>query len=156
MSVDQITKLSNRDWHPESKDSHIGKGENVSHTVRAHEPYDTCSSPYPVTLVSWPRPLVNLYRCIFARILSRGDAKASPYSRYYIATSTPVHPHPTRKPEDGTPQSISIDSLPHPYVRHLRVCSLFFSTTLFPSILVSQGIDLASQHLRGERAKNSG
>jgi len=32
----------------------------------------------------------------------------------------------------------------------------FFSTTLFPSILVPQGIDLASQHLRGERAKNSG
>lgn len=98
MSVDQITKLSNRDWHLESKDSHIGKGENVSHTVRAREPYDTCLLPYPVTL-GWPGQLANLYRCIFARILSRGDAKANPYSRYYIATSTPVHPHSTRKAE---------------------------------------------------------
>jgi len=34
--------------------------------------------------------LVDLYRRVFARILSREDAKAGPYARYYIAVSTPM------------------------------------------------------------------
>ena len=32
----------------------------------------------------------DLYSRVFARILSREDAKASPYARYYIAISTPM------------------------------------------------------------------
>jgi len=52
------------------------------------------------------------------------------------------------KLEDGTPQ------------RHFRRFSssftFFLSTTLLTSILVAQDIELASQHLRRERAKNLG
>lgn len=32
--------------------------------------------------------LVDLYRRVFARILNRVDAKASPYAKYYIAVNT--------------------------------------------------------------------
>ena len=71
--------------------------------------------------------LVNLYRRIFACILSRADAEASPYSRYYIAVSTPMswkHIMTVNggvlarlgKLEDGTAHSVSIDTLPPPYV----------------------------------------
>jgi hypothetical protein len=35
--------------------------------------------------------LIDLYRGVFAQLLSHVDAKASPYSMYYIAVSTP-HP----------------------------------------------------------------
>jgi hypothetical protein len=34
--------------------------------------------------------LIDLYRLVFARILSREFAKGSPYTRYYIGTSTPL------------------------------------------------------------------
>jgi hypothetical protein len=73
--------------------------------------------------------LVDLYRRVFARILSRADAEASPYSRYYIAASSP---HPWKhimtlfgavlarigKLEDGTAQSVPFSVIPPPYVRN--------------------------------------
>jgi hypothetical protein len=34
--------------------------------------------------------LLNFYGLLFARILSGEDAKASPYSRYYIAAKNPI------------------------------------------------------------------
>ncbi|KAI0249453.1 hypothetical protein BJV78DRAFT_1227496 [Lactifluus subvellereus] len=105
---------------------YIGEGSNVFYTLRLDD-------------------LVDLYRRVFARILSRADAKASPYSRYYIAVSTP---HPWKhimtvfggvlarlgRLEDGTPQSVPISVLPPP-------ANLFFG---------------ASQHACGERAKALG
>ena len=72
--------------------------------------------------------LVDLYKRVLARILSRTDANVSPYSRYYIAVSTP---HPWKhimtvfgavlarigKLEDGTALSVPISTIPPPYVR---------------------------------------
>ena len=71
--------------------------------------------------------LVDLYSRVFARILSREDAKASPYARYYIAISTPI---PWKhimtvfggvlaskgKLEDAAPHSIPISVVPPPCV----------------------------------------
>ena len=34
--------------------------------------------------------LIKLYRLVFERILSRAIAKESPYTRYYLGTSTPL------------------------------------------------------------------
>ncbi|KAH9994391.1 hypothetical protein BJV77DRAFT_943656 [Russula vinacea] len=93
---------------------YVGEGENVFYTVRLDD-------------------LVDLYKRVFAHILSRADAKASPYSRYYIAVSTP---HPWKhiltvfgailaregKLEDGTAQSVPISVIPPPYVRDKCVC----------------------------------
>jgi hypothetical protein len=71
------------------------------------------------------------------RILSREDAKASPYSRYYIAVSSAIQwKHIMTvfgtvlvrfgKLEDGIPQIIpSADSLPPPYVRNPSSLSRF-------------------------------
>jgi len=89
--------------------------------------------------------LVDIYRRVFARILSRADAKASPYSRYYIAAGTP---YPWKHIitvfgavlarvgalEDGTAQSVPVSSIPPPG-------SLFLG---------------ASIRVRGERAKALG
>jgi hypothetical protein len=110
--------------------------------------------------------LVELYRLIFARILSGADAKASPYSRYYIAISTPVtwkHIMTVYggvlaglgKLENGTAQSVSADSLPPPCVRdiYFLLRSCFHADD---ASLISSRASLflgASQHLRGERAK---
>jgi len=105
---------------------YVGAGENVFHTVRLDD-------------------LVDLYRRVFGRILSRADSKASPYSRYYIAVSTPI---PWKhimtviggvlarlgKLDDGTAHSIPADILPPP-------ASLFLG---------------ASQHVCGQRAKDLG
>ena len=63
--------------------------------------------------------LVELYKLVFARILTREDAKASPYTRYYIAASTPLVLKDIAilfgktlkqlgKIEDSEPQSISV------------------------------------------------
>jgi len=69
--------------------------------------------------------LVDIYRRVVARVLSRADAKASPYSRYYVAASTPC----TWKHimtvfggvlarvgglEDGTPQGVPVSLIPPP------------------------------------------
>ena len=72
--------------------------------------------------------LVDLYKRVFARVLSRADAKASPYSRYYIAVSTPYTWKRITtlfgailarngKLEDGTAQSVPLSTVPPPYVR---------------------------------------
>jgi len=105
---------------------YVGEGENVFYMVRLDD-------------------LVDLYRRVFARILSRADAKASPYSRYYVAVSTPhswKHIVSTFGPvlarlgklEDGTAHSVPISTIPPPG-------SLFLG---------------ASQNIRGERAKALG
>ena len=71
--------------------------------------------------------LVDLYRRVFARILSREDSKASPYARYYIALSTGLSWKDIMtavgsalaskgKLEDATAHSISLSDVPHPCV----------------------------------------
>jgi len=109
------------------KPVYVGEGENLFYAVLLDD-------------------LVDLYRRIFARILSREDAQASPYSRYYIGVSNPISwKHIMTvfgsvlarfgKLEDGTPQSTpSADTLPPP-------ASMFLG---------------ASQHLRGTRAEKMG
>jgi len=108
------------------KTFYVGEGENIFYTVRLDD-------------------LVDLYKRVFAHILGRTGATASPYSRYYIAISTPDYwKHITTvigaalarigKLEDGTPHSVSISDVPPP-------ASLFLG---------------ASQNIRGERAKDLG
>ncbi|KAF8499100.1 NAD-binding protein [Russula emetica] len=108
------------------KTFYVGEGENVFYTVRLDD-------------------LADLYKRVFAHILSREGAKASPYSKYYIAVSTPdTWKHITTtigavlarigKLEDGTAHSVSISIVPPP-------ASSFLG---------------ASQHVRGERAKDLG
>jgi hypothetical protein len=120
--------------------------------------------------------LVDLYKRVFAHILSRADAKASPYSRYYIAVSTP---HPWKhiltvfgailaregKLEDGTAQSVPISVIPPPYVRDKCVCYTTLRCRIGPCThadcpyLVCSRASLfygASHNVRGERGKNLG
>jgi len=111
------------------KPVYVGEGENVFHAVRVHFNHQgICSPPCPIIPQVCLDDLVDLYRRIFARILSRQDAEASPYSRYYIAVSTPLQwKHimtvfgsvldRSGKLDDGIPQSIpSADTLPPPCV----------------------------------------
>jgi hypothetical protein len=109
--------------------------------------------------------LVDLYKRVFARILSRADAKASPYSRYYIAVSTPYSwKHIVTlfgdilarkgKLEDGTSQSVSLSTVPPPYVRvSVTTLSADGASLVFCRASLFLG---ASQHIRGERVKNLG
>ena len=71
--------------------------------------------------------LVDLYRRVFARILSREDSKASPYARYYIALSTELYWKDIMtvfggilankgKLEDAKAYSISLSDVPYPCV----------------------------------------
>ncbi|KAI0294194.1 hypothetical protein BC826DRAFT_353657 [Russula brevipes] len=89
--------------------------------------------------------LIKLYRLLFARILSGEDAKASPYSRYYVAASTPLSwkyiatvfgdkLKQLGMVADGTPESIPVTKLDPPF-------------TIFVG---------SSQHIRAERAKALG
>ncbi|KAH8983623.1 NAD-binding protein [Lactarius akahatsu] len=91
--------------------------------------------------------LVDLYKLVFERILSRGDAKASPYARYYIAANTPLvwkniatllgkTLKQLGKIEDAVPQSISVADL-----------------SSSPEVPVFIG---ASQNVQGERAQALG
>jgi len=105
---------------------YVGEGSNVFYAVRLDD-------------------LIDLYRRVFARILSREDAKASPYARYYIALSTPLSWKDIMtvfgsvlaskgKLESATAYSISLSDVPYP-------ASMFLGS---------------SQHARGERAKALG
>lgn len=69
--------------------------------------------------------LVSFFRLLFARVQSGKDAKASPYSRYYIVVANPVAWKDVAtvigarlkqygKLEDEKPQSISISDLQSP------------------------------------------
>jgi hypothetical protein len=71
--------------------------------------------------------LIKLYRLLFARVLSGEDAKASPYSRYYVAASTPLswkyiatvfgaNLKRLGKVADDTPESIPVTKLQPPCV----------------------------------------
>ena len=116
--------------------------------------------------------LVDLYKRVFARVLSRADAKASPYSRYYIAVSTPYTWKRITtlfgailarngKLEDGTAQSVPLSTVPPPYV-HISVATLKCRC----SCSRADGMSLvfcraslffgASQNIRGERVKDLG
>ena len=109
--------------------------------------------------------LVDLYKIVFARILSRADAKASPYSRYYIAVSTPYSwKHIVTlfggilarkgKLEDGTAQSVPLSTIPPPYVRvSVTKISADGTSLVFCRASLFFG---ASQNLRGERVKDLG
>lgn len=105
---------------------YVGEGANIFYAVRLDD-------------------LVDLYRRVFGRILSRVDAKASPYARYYIAVSTPLSwKHIMTvfggvlarkgKLEDAAAHSVSLSDVPYP-------ASTFLGS---------------SQHARGERAKALG
>ncbi|KAH9041085.1 NAD-binding protein [Lactarius pseudohatsudake] len=105
---------------------YVGEGSNIFYTVRLDD-------------------TVDLYRRVFARILDRADAKASPYARYYIAVSTPLSWKDIMtvfggvlarkgKLEDATAHSISLSEASYP-------ASIFLGS---------------SQHARGERAKALG
>lgn len=69
--------------------------------------------------------LVVFFRLLFARVQSGKDAKASPYSRYYLVVANPIAWKDTAtavgatlkrhgKLEDEKPQSISISDLDSP------------------------------------------
>jgi hypothetical protein len=71
--------------------------------------------------------VVSFFRLLFARIQSGKDAKASPYSRYYLVVANPVAWTEIAtacgaalkhhgKLEDEKPQSISISDLESPCV----------------------------------------
>jgi hypothetical protein len=71
--------------------------------------------------------VVSFFRLLFARIQSGKDAKASPYSRYYLVVANPVAWKDIAttigaalkrhgKLEDEKPQSISITDLQSPCV----------------------------------------
>jgi len=105
---------------------YVGEGQNIFYTLLLED-------------------LVDLYSRVFVRILSREDAKASPYARYYIAISTPMSwkhimtvfgsvLESKGKLEDATAHSIPISVVPPP-------ASTFLG---------------ASQHCQGERAKALG
>lgn len=107
--------------------------------------------------------VVDLYRRVFGRILSRADSKASPYSRYYIAVSTPI---PWKhimtviggvlarlgKLDDGTAHSIPADILPPPCVRDLPRCShdLIFMAIVLPLLMMR----LFSHFFSGHRSSS--
>jgi nucleoside-diphosphate-sugar epimerase len=105
---------------------YVGEGSNVFYTVLLAD-------------------LVDLYKRVFARIISREDAKASPYARYYLAISTPMSWKQIMTVfggvlkskgmlEDATAYSISLSNVPPP-------ASTFLG---------------ASQHARGTRAEALG
>ncbi|KAF8261164.1 hypothetical protein EI94DRAFT_824157 [Lactarius quietus] len=85
---------------------YIGEGTNVFYAVYLDD-------------------LMDLYRRVFERILIRDLAKESPYTRYYLGTSTPlvwkdiattfgVTLHEMGKIESAEPQSISLTNLIKP------------------------------------------
>ena len=108
--------------------------------------------------------LVDLYRRVFARILSREDARASPYARYYLGTSTPLvwkdiatlfgkTLKEMGKIEDPVPQSISV-------AEDWSMCVWHYPNSLTShvySLYREQKVYLgASQRVQGERAKALG
>jgi len=106
---------------------YVGEGANVFYMVHLDD-------------------VVSFFRLLFARIQSGKDAKASPYSRYYLVVANPVAWKDIAtangaalkrygKLEDEKPQSISITDLQSPIV----------------SVYVGQ-----SQHVKGERAQALG
>ena len=101
---------------------YIGEGTNVFYAVRrgplSRRPFSLIIVLLQVTL----KDLIRLYRLVFERILSREFAKESPYTRYYLGTSTSLRwkniadsfgqvlkQMGELKTEE--PQSITIDSL---------------------------------------------
>lgn len=74
--------------------------------------------------------MVSFFRLLFARVQSGNDAKASPYSRYYLVVANPVAWKDIAtacgaalkrhgKLEDEKPKSISISDLDSPCVFHV-------------------------------------
>lgn len=114
--------------------------------------------------------LVDLYVRVFARILSREDAKASPYTRYYVAVSMPL---PWKqimtvfggvlakkgKLEDATAHSIPISIVPPPCVWRWPYTLLRRTDVVCISVLPpcrASSFLGSSQYTRGERAKALG
>jgi len=106
---------------------YVGEGLNVFYMVHLND-------------------LVSFFRLLFEHIRSGKDARASPYSRYYLAVANPVAWKDIAtvvgttlkrmgKLEDGKPRSISVSDLQSPIV----------------SVYVGQ-----SQHVKGERAQALG
>ncbi|KAH9055692.1 hypothetical protein EDB87DRAFT_1834003 [Lactarius vividus] len=113
----------------QKKSVYIGEGSNIFYGVNLDD-------------------LVDLYVRVFTRILSREDAKASPYARYYIAANTPLvwkniatllgkTLKQMGKIEDAVPQSIPVADL----------------SESSPEVPVFIG---ASQNVQGERGKALG
>ena len=116
--------------------------------------------------------LVDLYMRVFARVLSRADAKASPYSRYYIAVSTPYTWKRITtlfgailarngKLEDGTAQSVPLSTVPPPYVRvsvtTLKCRCSYSRANKISLVFCRASLFLgASQNIRSERVKDLG
>jgi hypothetical protein len=121
--------------------------------------------------------LVDLYKRVFARILSRADAELSPYSRYYIAASTPYSWKHIMTVfgtvlarvgvlEDGKAQSVPFSTIPFPYVHDKLVsdttlkygCS-WLSCWWYNAFILSSRSTLfvgGSMHIRAERGKDLG
>ncbi len=108
--------------------------------------------------------LIGLYRRVFARILDHEDAEASPYARYYIATSTPLlwkdiatllgkTLKQMGKIEDAVPQSISVADL-----SSKSLCVWLYHTLAshFHALYREPVFLGASQHVQGERARALG
>ncbi|KAF8261163.1 hypothetical protein EI94DRAFT_1608219 [Lactarius quietus] len=102
---------------------YVGEGSNVFYTVLLED-------------------LVDLYKRVFARILSREDAKASPYARYYIAVSTPMTwKHimtvfagvlkSKGKLEDATAHSIPLTGVPPPCVWRWHYAPLLHTDDMY-------------------------
>lgn len=117
--------------------------------------------------------LVDLYKRVFAHILGRAGAKVSPYSRYYIAVSTPdswkhimtaIGAVLARigKLEDGTAHSVHISVVPPPCVRDARISVaaliLMVAYHVFRVLFYARASLFfgASQNVRGQRAKDLG
>lgn len=108
---------------------YVGEGSNIFYTVRGPSWFPVFASLCATLMLSQVllEDLVDLYQRIFAHILSREDAKASPYARYYLAINTPISWKKIMtvfgsvlkskgKLEDATAYSISLDNVPPPCV----------------------------------------
>ena len=79
-----ITKLA----FSYNKVVYIGEGTNVFYAVRRRPLSKRPFSLIVVLIQVILKDLIRLYRLVFERILSREFAKESPYTRYYLGTST--------------------------------------------------------------------
>jgi hypothetical protein len=146
------------------KVNYVGEGFNLTVRIISSAlhflPYpDSCYAP----VLSKLRldDLFDLYRRVFGRILSREDAKASPYSRYYVTINT-AHPwkHILADPSlileswKTALQKVSPYQLSHPRMFAISVAHSFSADddVSFLSFLRASMIFGASQNIRGERA----
>lgn len=145
---------------------YIGEGTNVFYAVRIHASKALRLAHRAVLLQVRLDDLIDLYRRVFARILSREFANKSPYTRYYLGTSTPLvwkeiatclgqTLHKKEKIKNAEPQSITVADLSKPiecvWLYPQSLASHFYTLDRELKVYVS-----ATQNVQAERGKALG